>query len=73
MRNGRYSEAEQVYRDDLTRLPDNGWSLYGLAESLRMQKKKPEEAKATQAKFKKLWAKADTRITSSCLCQPRSD
>jgi tetratricopeptide (TPR) repeat protein len=73
MRNRRYPEAEQVYRDDLTHLPGNGWSLYGIAESLRMQKKKPQEAKATQAKFKKLRAKADTSITSSCLCQPGSD
>ena len=70
MQNGRYAEAEQVYREDLARLPDNGWSLYGLAESLSAQKKDAAEAKATRAKFKKLWAKADTKITSSCLCQP---
>ena len=70
MQNGRYAEAEQVYREDLARLPDNGWSLYGLAESLSAQKKDAAEAKATRAKFQKLWAKADTKITSSCLCQP---
>jgi hypothetical protein len=35
-----------------------------------MQKKKPAETKALYTKFDKLWAKADTRITSSCLCQP---
>ncbi len=70
MRNGRFAEAEEVYRADLARLPDNGWSLYGLAESLAAQKKEAAEAKATKAKFQKLWAKADTRITSSCLCQP---
>ena len=66
----RYAEAEEVYREDLKKLPDNGWSLYGLAESLRLQDKNADEAKATKAKFQKLWAKADTRITSSCLCQP---
>jgi tetratricopeptide (TPR) repeat protein len=70
MRNGRFAEAEQVYRDDLTRLPDNGWSLFGLAQSLRAQGKNDAEAKTTEAKFKKVWAKADTRITSSCFCQP---
>lgn len=70
MHNGRYAEAEQVYRDDLKRLPDNGWSLFGLAQSLRAQSKNEDEAKATEAKFKKIWAKADTQITSSCLCQP---
>jgi hypothetical protein len=36
MQAGRWSEVEQVYRDDLSRLPLNGWSLYGLAESLRL-------------------------------------
>jgi tetratricopeptide (TPR) repeat protein len=70
MQNGRFAEAEQVYREDLKKLPDNGWSLYGLAESLSAQKKDPAEAKATRAQFKKMWAKADTKITSSCLCQP---
>ncbi len=70
LRHARYAEAEQVYRDDLARLPDNGWSLYGLAESLRAQDKDPKEAKTTETKFKKVWANADLQITSSCLCQP---
>ena len=70
MRNGRYAEAEQVYREDLTRLPDNGWSLYGLTESLRAQNKNADEVTATWAKFQRIWAKADMKITSSCLCQP---
>ena len=70
MNNSRYAEAEEVYRQDLKKLPGNGWSLYGLAESLRAQKKNAEEAKAAQAKFNKLWANADTKITSSCFCQP---
>ncbi|HEY4273697.1 MAG TPA: hypothetical protein VGM65_16980 [Candidatus Udaeobacter sp.] len=70
MRCGRFAEAEQVYRDDLARLPDNGWSLYGLAESLDGQKKNADESAATRAKFEKIWAKADMKITSSCLCQP---
>ena len=45
MQNGRYAEAEQVYREDLARLPDNGWSLYGLAESLRHRRKTPRKQK----------------------------
>jgi tetratricopeptide (TPR) repeat protein len=68
---GRYPEAEQVYRDDLARLPDNGWSLYGLSECLRLQKKNEVEAAALNAKFTKTWAKADTKITTSCLCQAK--
>ena len=70
MQNGRFAEAEQVYREDLKKLPDNGWSLYGLAESLSAQKKESAEAKVTRTQFKKMWAKADMKITSSCLCQP---
>ena len=67
-----FVEAEQVYRDDLARLPENGWSLFGLAESLRKQKKNADEIAQTQTKFKKVWAKADLTITTSCLCQPQA-
>jgi len=53
-------------------LPENGWSLLGLAESLRKQKKNADEVAQTQAKFKKVWVKADLTITTSCLCQPQA-
>jgi tetratricopeptide (TPR) repeat protein len=71
MKMRRFAEAEQVYRDDLDRLPDNGWSLFGLAESLRQQQKNPDEVTALNEKFSKTWAKSDTKITTSCLCQAR--
>lgn len=70
MRAGRFVEAEQVYREDLSRLPDNGWSLQGLVESLRRQNKSTEERRALEARFHRVWANADMNITSSCLCQP---
>ena len=70
MRAQRFAEAERVYREDLRRLPDNGWSLYGLSESLRQQQKSADELAATRAKFQQTWAKSDTKISSSCLCQP---
>ncbi len=69
MQRGRFAEAEQVYRDDLARLPENGWSLFGLARSLRRQKKDATEAADLEARFKKIWAKSDLELTSSCLCQ----
>jgi tetratricopeptide (TPR) repeat protein len=72
MKQQRFAEAEQVYRNDLARLPENGWSLLGLAESLRKQKKSADEVAQTQTKFKKVWAKADLTITTSCLCQPQA-
>ena len=69
MQERRFAEAEQVYRDDLSRLPENGWSLFGLSESLRYQHKN-DEAASLDARFKKIWAKADIPLHSSCLCQP---
>jgi tetratricopeptide (TPR) repeat protein len=63
----RFAEAEQVYRDDLARLPENGWSLRGLAQSLEAQGK--PEAAEVEARFRKVWARADIEIPSSCLCQ----
>jgi tetratricopeptide (TPR) repeat protein len=72
MKQQRFAEAEQVYRDDLARLPGNGWSLLGLVQSLRQQKKNADEAARIQVQFKKVWAKADLTITSSCLCQPQA-
>jgi tetratricopeptide (TPR) repeat protein len=69
MQERRYAEAEQMYRDDLARLPENGWSLFGLAQSLHRQGKE-EEAAAIDARFQKIWSKANVQIKSSCLCQP---
>jgi len=68
----RFAEAEQIYREDLARLPDNGWSLFRLAETLRQQQKNTEELAALDAKFKNIWGKSDTKITTSCLCQARN-
>lgn len=66
---GRFGAAEEVYREDLKRLPENGWSLFGLARALKLQNK-PKEAAEYEARFKKVWRSADIEITSSCLCQP---
>jgi hypothetical protein len=62
---------EQVYRDDLTRVPENGWALFGLARSLEMQLR-DEQAAEVESRFQKIWSKADMQITSSCLCRPGS-
>jgi tetratricopeptide (TPR) repeat protein len=69
IQSGRFGAAEEVYREDLKRLPNNGWSLFGLARSLKLQNK-TKEAEEFDARFKKVWGSADTQITSSCLCQP---
>ena len=66
---GRLGEAEAVFRTDLLKLPGNGWSLYGLARSLRLQKRNAEAA-VFEKQFAKTWAKADMKIRSACLCLP---
>ncbi len=58
---GRPTEAEQVYREDLKIYPDNGWSLYGLSQSLQAQGKM-KEAKEAQRQFQNAWKYADVRL-----------
>ena len=61
---GRPVEAEAVYLDDLKRNPNNGWSLFGLAQSLRAQGK-VADADAAQARFQQAWALADVTPSAS--------
>ncbi|HEX2610406.1 MAG TPA: hypothetical protein VHK68_05295, partial [Gemmatimonadales bacterium] len=59
----RPKQAEKVFREDLTRRPENGWSLAGLAQSLKAQNKQKEAAKI-QARFEKAWSSADVQALS---------
>jgi len=63
---GQNAQAEAVYREDLRRNPDNGWSLFGLSQALRAQHKSAEAA-ATETKFREAWKHADVTLTSSTL------
>jgi tetratricopeptide (TPR) repeat protein len=67
LRDNQAAMAEAVYREDLRRWPDNGWSLYGLAKALKSQGKNDDASKVEQ-RFKEVWKYADTQISSSCLC-----
>ena len=51
---GEPALAERVFREDLERFPANGWSLHGLARSLRAQGR-TREALATTAEFQRMW------------------
>ncbi len=62
----RAQEAEQVYREDLMKLKENGWSLMGLYQSLRAQNKN-SEADEVKKRFDRAWAQADIEISSSVL------
>jgi hypothetical protein len=59
----RPKQAEKVFREDLTRRPENGWSLAGLAQSLKAQNKQKEAAKI-QARFETAWSSADVQALS---------
>jgi tetratricopeptide (TPR) repeat protein len=61
---GRHMDAEEVYRKDLKMNPNNGWSLFGLAQSLRAQDK-ADAADAVQNQFEQAWIRADVKLTSS--------
>ncbi len=61
---GRGAEAEAVYREDLKRFPENGWSLFGLAAAMKAQGKSAEAA-AVEQRFAKAWAGSDVRLTAS--------
>jgi tetratricopeptide (TPR) repeat protein len=63
---GRPAEAERIYREDLARYPDNGWSLAGLAEAQRRQGK-TDAARTTQARFETAWRRADVAPAGSRL------
>jgi tetratricopeptide (TPR) repeat protein len=64
LRAGRPQDAEQVYQEDLRRHPENGWALYGLAQSLAAQHK-DAEALSVRQRFDKAWTSADIALTAS--------
>lgn len=65
----RYEDAETVLRKDLEVHPHNGWALYDLARSLKMQGKL-DEAEKVQAEFEVAWKDADVKMSSACMCLP---
>jgi len=66
LESGDGAAAEAVYRRDLEDYRRNGWSMFGLAQSLEMQGK-GEEASEVRAKFEELWSLADVKLTASRL------
>jgi tetratricopeptide (TPR) repeat protein len=64
LQGGRPAEAEEVYRADLDRNPANGWSLFGLALSLRAQDR-GAEASIIDLRFQRAWSQADVTLAGS--------
>ncbi len=61
---GKFPEAEQVFSDDLKHLPENGWGLFGLEQSLRAQGKNAEADDAGK-RFRKAWRYSDVKLDLS--------
>jgi len=61
---GRAAEAEAIYWQDLQQNPENGWSLFGLTQSLYAQGKQ-EEAALVEKRFRKAWSQADVTLVAS--------
>ena len=68
----QYEDAERVYRADLSKWPNNGWSLYGLAQALSKQGK-TGQAQEVMQDYERAWALADAPIGTSCKCIPMTD
>ena len=61
---GRAKQAELVYREDLKEFRNNGWALFGLAQSLRAQGKSAAARKVEQD-FERAWGSADVTLKAS--------
>jgi len=58
----RFSDAERVYREDLSRHPHNGWALVGLENALKAQGRPSREVEQER---RASWARSDTPIQAS--------
>lgn len=61
---GRYEEAQKVFEENLSNLPENGWALYGLHQAL-LKLNENNEAAEVQKRFKEAWKYSDFKLTSS--------
>ena len=64
--NGQLTEAEAVFRRDLELYPHNGWSMFGLAQSLETQGKS-DEADEVRHHFDAAWQFADIELSGAIL------
>jgi tetratricopeptide (TPR) repeat protein len=68
LRAGRARDAARVYREDLVRHPENGWSLAGLATSL--ERIGDKSAADVRARLAKAWARADIPVPGDTAAAP---
>ena len=61
---GMPEKADAVYRADLQEFPENGWSLFGLEQSLRAAGR-DDDADGVHTRFERAWSWSDVELTSS--------
>jgi len=61
---GQPDKAETVYLEDLKRYRENGYSLFGLWQSVKAQGRDAEAAR-TKQRYLQAWSQADANLTSS--------
>jgi hypothetical protein len=61
---GKWPDAEAVYRADLKKNPENGWSLFGLLQCLRTGGRFAEAADV-ERRFRDAWKYAGVTLTAS--------
>ena len=66
LKSGKFQEAEKTYRRDLKWNQNNGWSLYGLHQSLELQGKE-KESEEIYKQWNKAWKASDITIKASHL------
>ena len=59
---GRHADAERVFREDLSRNPASGRSLFGAWQTLRARQQGPEAEQARRA-FVTAWSHSDVRLS----------
>ncbi len=69
LQNDQPLEALRVYREDLSKWPDNIWSLIGSAQALETLGR-VVEANDIKAKCQRLSAGHNTEVSTSCFCVP---
>lgn len=65
---GRFDEAEAVYRDDIAMWKDNVWGLLGLTQVSEKRGTPLADIKDIKAKFTKASKRADVSLEATCFC-----
>ena len=61
---GRNADAEKAFRDDMTKFPENGWSLSGLQAALERQGRAADAA-AVNTRRVQAWRRADATVVAA--------